>query len=1367
MKKRHLLPVLSLVASSLFAQVLPNKNYVTYPPVGGTREMIDNVPSALDIANNAVYISGFSRNLTTLRDYIILKYDTTGAFLWQKTFDYSGLNDRALAIAVDNSGNILITGEATSLTNGTDIITQKYNSAGTLMWSAIHNGSANGDDKGLGLATDNSGNVYVCGYSTNTGTGKDFTVIRYNSTGVPQYVYTKNGTANGDDVANAIAFFGNKLYLTGNVTNTGTGADIYTTRLNANNAFVNWSKTENGTANLNDQSLDIKVMGNDVMVCGGITNLGTNQDYFFGKYNASNGVTVFTKTYDGLGANDFATSLVLDASNTYAVTGVSQTGSTNDYHTVKYNNSGVFQWTNKYRTNTNALNVFPKIAVDNIANHFYVSGLGKNATLDGVVYQITPGGNQSWIDYHDGPFGLRDAHVDLSVDNFGHIYLASLNEQSTNVFQIALIRYNQTNLVYKPIDLNSNEYGDPKHLYFRNYGQILNTSNVVSNEVTYYTHFCSPNIYVKDNSFSIVVDKRDAPAFVTGTSQRVDVSFVGSNNLARTHQTEYGVTELNYFQPHCGADGLTGIKGATRLMTPNIYTGIDLHYFSNFYGLKLFLVAKPGSESGAIDMNFSGATSTSINGSGQLEVTTFMGTQTFNLRAYQVGLTLTPITLSGTPQFQSMGGDTYRLVAPTYNPALPLVFEIDQGISPNKTMHLGRYEWSTSFGGTGYDEATDVKSDGTGNTYWCGMTNSANNFPTGAAGTNSFTFSNGFDAFVAVFGNATGFPVPTSTTMPLGDALVSMTYYGGSSDDKALAISVTGNETFSDIFITGHTNSTNFNVANKFGYYNHSYSGGKDAFIVNLKYQNLQMTPFTISQRWSTYVGGTGDDEGRDIKIKGNDIYICGITNSAPTANSCAVPSDNGFPICSSAFQSTNQGLNDGFILRLNNSTPVVNSTYIGGSQDDEINEIQIASNDDVFFAGTAGSNETTLPPVQLSGGYNQIVSGGGSDAIFGRISVTGNHLSYYGGSSDEQGNTVQLGASSNYFIGGNTKSTIPSTTVNYCNVPATGEFPLCPKAGATTQLTHGNVSGTATDGFLAEFGTNGVYRWGSYKGGNNSASGGNDNIRGLAVGGQGALTLTMSPGTLNALWYSGETSSSNKPSIFFLNPQCPPYIQTNSQFFTNNMQQEGFFGIYESSGNLVQSDYIFGHFTSPVNPVPDDVSAQKNAVHVVGDCYFFAGKTTNPDYLDGPSSGTAGVMPATQSPFVNSMTWAFNGPASYPVLVNYPPDATLCRARLAAMPMYVVDVGIAEMEENPISFVVYPNPSSNILNLNAITKVGERYSIQVTNMLGQVVFSEQLGKQSAELLQKQITVTNLSQGIYCITLSSETQRSSKLFVKE
>ena len=66
---------------------------------------------------------------------------------------------KAVAIAVDNLGNIYVTGD------DYDYVTIKYDSSGQEQWLARYDGPGNTEDHVAALALDLSGNVYVTGAS--------------------------------------------------------------------------------------------------------------------------------------------------------------------------------------------------------------------------------------------------------------------------------------------------------------------------------------------------------------------------------------------------------------------------------------------------------------------------------------------------------------------------------------------------------------------------------------------------------------------------------------------------------------------------------------------------------------------------------------------------------------------------------------------------------------------------------------------------------------------------------------------------------------------------------------------------------------------------------------------------------------------------------------------------------------------------------------------------------------------------------------------------------------------------------------------------------------------------------------------------
>jgi hypothetical protein len=99
-----------------------------------------------------------------------------------------------------------VTGGSTS--GAYDYATIKYDASGAEQWVARYNGPGNLDDSASAIALDDSGNVYVTGYGAGSGTSLDYATIKYDTSGAEQWVARYNGPGNFNDDARAIAVDG-------------------------------------------------------------------------------------------------------------------------------------------------------------------------------------------------------------------------------------------------------------------------------------------------------------------------------------------------------------------------------------------------------------------------------------------------------------------------------------------------------------------------------------------------------------------------------------------------------------------------------------------------------------------------------------------------------------------------------------------------------------------------------------------------------------------------------------------------------------------------------------------------------------------------------------------------------------------------------------------------------------------------------------------------------------------------------------------------------------------------------------------------------------------------------------------------------
>jgi hypothetical protein len=323
-----------------------------------------------------------------------------------------------------------------------------------------------------------------------------------------------------------------------------------------------------------------------------------------------------------------------------------------------------------------------------------------------------------------------------------------------------------------------------------------------------------------------------------------------------------------------------------------------------------------------------------------------------------------------------------------------------------KVSPTGTLLYSTYLGGGADDEGMAIAADAAGNVYVAGRTSSTN-FPT-TSGAHSRTKSWYDDIFVAqinpagsalVFstylggmdnehadgvavdasGNAYVTGKTLSTDFPTTAGAFRRTFYSvfaakvtpagalaystflGDGDGNGIAVDASGNA-----YLTGTTTSTTFPTTAG------AYSSSGGTFVSKLNAAGSGLA-------YSTYGNGMG---GADIAtdVSGN-AYVAGSAvmklNAAGTAVVYSYPASYGegiavdasgnayvagwtgattFPTTTGAYQTSNAGANDAFVLKLSPSGGLAYSTYLGGAGSDYASGIAVDSSGNPVVTGWTGS---------------------------------------------------------------------------------------------------------------------------------------------------------------------------------------------------------------------------------------------------------------------------------------------------------------------------------------------------------------------------------------------------------------------------
>lgn len=359
----------------------------------------NEAPLAVDASGN-VHAVGSVYNGASF-DLITIKLDPAGVRQWVVAHD-SGTSDEALAVGLDDAGNVYVLGRMRSPSYAYRVL--KYDSMGVEQWRITP--FAEPQTRILSMAVDGSGNVVLAGRSA----GRAFTA-KYDGAGAQQW--SRSWTGNG--IATAAAFDGNgNVYIAGGAYN-GANWDFLIVKYDSAGT-EQWGRVENAGGHEEVSALAIGA-------AGGVHAMGTTaipgvpaSDILTVRYDAA-GVKQWSAVHGG-GASSSGHSLALDGAGNTLVAGYLDSPDGGHFLTIKYDSAGALQWTAVYEGGAGS--AFG-LDVDDGGNA-YVTGYAASPTGGFLTVKYDPAGVQQWAEIH--ATGGNSFGSVVRVDEQGRIHVA-------------------------------------------------------------------------------------------------------------------------------------------------------------------------------------------------------------------------------------------------------------------------------------------------------------------------------------------------------------------------------------------------------------------------------------------------------------------------------------------------------------------------------------------------------------------------------------------------------------------------------------------------------------------------------------------------------------------------------------------------------------------------------------------------------------------------------------------------------------------------------------------------------------------------------------------------------------------------------
>ncbi|MEO5951846.1 MAG: SBBP repeat-containing protein, partial [Chloroflexia bacterium] len=517
----------------------------------------------------------------------------------------------------------------------------------------------------------------------------------------------------------------------------------------------------------------------------------------------------------------------------------------------------------------------------------------------------------------------------------------------------------------------------------------------------------------------------DISAIAVEAPSVVRMQFVGANPAPNMSSDGMLAGKINYIIGDDPSKWSTGITTYANINYAELYPGISLAYNGTNSQLKGTYTVAPGVSPDLIRWRYDGAGSVSTDGAGNLVVVAgaveggraVTVTEQAPVAWQMIDGVQTPVSVSYAVQADSVIG----FLVGSYDASQPLT------IDPTLL-------YSTYLGANGDDLGLAIASDDSGNVWTTGITGSSN-FPIAPnPGAFQGTRASAFDTYVSKTNtNATGAP-----------SLVYSTYLGGNNDEygRGIAVDASGNA-----YVVGQTGSTNFPLMGQF----QGDQPGTDVFLTKLNATGTALL-------FSTYVGGTGVDDGKAIAVSGTQAFITGSTESPN------FPTRNGFY--------TPETAPDVFVTRFNTAltgnASLIYGEIFSGDGFDYGYGIATDGVGNAYVTGDTSSSDLPTTPNKIQNGNN----GGffcACDSFLLKLDTNSSgtnaykFASYVGTVNDDYGRAIAVDATGVAYLGGETSGLMYHTPNGFQGYGGNGD--------AWVLRVNTNLSGLASVTYGTNFG--------------------------------------------------------------------------------------------------------------------------------------------------------------------------------------------------------------------------------------------------------------------------------------------------------